>query len=400
MIARVGKECCGCAACANICPKNCIRMNLNNEGFLYPHIQEEDCVKCGMCEKVCPILAERLLVEKDKRQAWAVVNRDQKILMDSSSGGLFTALADTVIDAGGCVFGVAFTTDFSSTHHIMVEKSEILCLLRGSKYMQSDLEDCYSVIRKELRRGRWVLFTGTPCQAAALKGFLDKDYNKLICVDVICHGTPSSMLWQHYLKNLEERLGGKATAVSFRDKTYGWKKYSMNITVEGKGVYHCPMHKDAYMRLFLKNVCLRESCYHCRVKEKGFFSDITIGDLWGVEQILPETDSSRGVSLAIVHTEKGNVFFEQAGSRMDVIDVDYKKAVSHNPSLTNSVKRPPERDRFFYDLEKLSWSKLEKRYLEDRLSTRVRRKISASPVGAVKRIIFRERLRKKNNGKL
>jgi len=388
MITRVGKECCGCSACANICPKHCIRMAENDGGFLYPQIQEENCVNCGACEKVCPILKEAA-AEDNRRQAWAVVNRDQDVLIKSSSGGLFSALAGEMIARGGCVFGAAFTADFSRVHHIMAENPEDLCALRGSKYMQSDPENCYPAVREQLIQDRWVFFTGTPCQIAGLKGFLGRDHERLICADVICHGTPSSLLWRSYLKHIQEKLAGKATAVSFRDKTEGWKAFSMKIMAENGKIYRCSLGEDPYLRMFLKNVCLRESCYHCKVKEKGFFSDITMGDLWGAEQILPEIESEPGVSFALVHTEKGRLLFEQISRGMSVFPVDYERALPYNPVLTDSAKRPNERDSFFSDLDKLSWNKLERRYAKDRIDIVVRRIISTSLIGSLKRAIIR-----------
>ena len=390
MTDRVGKECCGCTACMHSCPKRCIRMAANDEGFLYPKIQTENCINCGACEKVCPILADKSPIVNDMKQACAVTLNDQDILINSSSGGLFTALADAVFNEGGCIFGAAFDADFSRVHHVKAENTEELCTLRGSKYMQSELNECYPEVRKELGLDRWVLFTGTPCQIAGLKCYLGREYNRLICVDVICHGAPSSIIWQHYLNSVEEKLGGRAVAVNFRDKKYGWKEYGLNITAEGKKTYYCPKKQNPYMRMFLKNVCLRESCYHCRAKGNGVYSDITMGDFWGVEQILPEKDSSRGVSLAIIHTQKGRELFEQARSSMQVIDVEYNRAVLHNPSLTNSAKRPTERDRFFSDLLKFSWNKMEKRYLGEKRSVVIRRKISSSPIGAIKRKVFRK----------
>ena len=388
MIARVGKECCGCSACANICPKHCIRMTENNEGFLYPQIQEENCVNCGACEKVCPIL-QAASAKDGRRQAWAVVNQDQGVLKDSSSGGLFSVLADEIIARGGCVFGAAFTADFSRVHHIMAETIEELSALRGSKYTQSDLENCYPAVREQLNQGRWVLFTGTPCQIAGLKGFLGRDHERLICADVICHGTPPSLLWQSYLKHILIKLGSRAIAVSFRDKTEGWKKFSMKITAENGKIYRCSLREDPYLIMFLKSVCLRESCYHCRVKKKGFFSDLTMGDLWGADQILPEIEYDLGVSLALVHTEKGRLLFEQICRSMSVFPVDFERAFPYNPVLVDSVRRPDERDHFFSDLDMLSWNKLERRYAKDRIYTVVRRMIATSPIGNLKRAIIK-----------
>ena len=387
MITRVGKECCGCSACANICPKHCIRMAENDEGFLYPQIQEENCVNCGACEKVCPVLQEAS-AEDSRRQAWAVVNRDQDVLIESSSGGLFSALADEMIARGGCVFGAAFTADFSRVHHIMAENPEDLCALRGSKYMQSDPENCFPAVREQLDQDRWVLFTGTPCQIAGLKGFLGRDHERLICADVICHGTPPSLLWRSYLTHIQKKLGGRTIAVNFRDKTDGWKKYAIKITAEDGKIYRCVLGEDPYLRMFLKNVCLRESCYHCHVKENGFFSDITMGDLWGVEQILPEIESEQGVSFTLVHTEKGRLLFEQIRRSMSVLPVDIERALPYNPVVTDSVRRPYERDAFFADLKTLSWKKLERRYAREKLSHIIRQKIATSVIGNMKRAIF------------
>ena len=390
MIDRVGKDCCGCAACMNICPQHCIEMAANEEGFLYPHVQTEKCVNCGRCMKACPILEKKSPVKDDKRNAWAVIHQDRNVLMASSSGGLFTALAAGVFERDGCVFGAGFTEDFSRIHHMMAETPEDLYALRGSKYLQSETGDCYCAVREQLNRNRWVLFSGTPCQIAGLKGYLGRDYDQLITVDVICHGTPSACVWQHYLKHIEEELGVKATEVSFRNKKYGWRKYGISIKSDGKEIYHCSAQNDPYLRIFIKNSCLRESCYHCMIKETGFFSDITMGDLWGVERISPKTDSTLGVSLCLIHTEKGEQLFEWVKKNMYVTQLDYNQAVLYNPSLVSSAGRPRERDSFFSDLNHLSWNRIEKRYAQDKLGTIMRRKISSSPIGAVLKAVLKK----------
>ena len=386
MIDRAGKECCGCAVCVNICPKHCIRMAQNEEGFFYPEIQVENCVNCGACEKVCPVLEGRYVANTDLKETWAVQNTDQGILMNSSSGGMFTALACVVFDMSGCVFGAAFSEDFKRLHHIMAETPEELHRLRGSKYLQSETEKCYLLAEEQLKQDRWVLFCGTPCQIAGLRGFLGRDFDRLIMVDVICHGTPSVLLWQAYLKHIEDKIGGRAVAVSFRDKKEGWKNFGIKITTEGEKVYYCPRQKDPYMKMFLKNICLRESCYHCKVKETGPVSDITIGDLWGAEKIIPEMDSTFGISLAVVHTEKGRQFFEKMKESMAVASVDYVQALSYNPVMVRSVKRPDERDSFFSVLHTSSWPILEKRYVKDKLSTVIKCRISKSVFGKMIRV--------------
>ena len=387
MIDRVGEDCCGCAACAQICPNHCIKMKANDEGFLYPFIQTEACINCGVCEKTCPILGERIAVTADRRQAWAAVNQDRQVLMASSSGGLFAALSNEIFKKGGCVFGAAFTADFRTVRHVMAESPADLHALQGSKYMQSEMGNCYLTVKEQLCRNRWVLFTGTPCQAASLRNYLGREYDKLLVVDLICHGTPSALLWRHYLEHMEDKLAGKITAVSFRDKAEGWKNFGMDITTGAKGKYHCSMKSDPYMQMFLKNFCLRESCYQCKVKSRGFFSDITMGDLWGADRMLPDLDCTMGVSLSLIHTEKGRLFFDEVKNGMRVTSVDYDKSVSYNPSLFTSVARPRERDFFYSDLQILKWSKMVNRYAKDKLITVLKKKIFFRVVRKYQRVI-------------
>lgn len=383
MIDKVGNLCCGCSACASVCPKKCIAMRENSEGFLYPVIDREKCVKCGLCEKICPVM--HTSHDNDLREAYGAITKDNDMLLRSSSGGIFTELAKSVLSDGGCVFGAAFSDGFHSVKHVVVESVEGLSSLRGSKYVQSDIGNTFHEAKEQLEKGRLVLFSGTPCQIAGLKNYLGKEYDNLLLVDIICHGTPSPALWTRYLTAVEIRMGGKASYVSFRHKEHGWRKFGMEMPFETGKRYFKELGEDPFLKMFLKNYCLRESCYNCRVKEADSVADITIGDFWGVEHVAPEIDNSMGVSLALVHTEKGKRYYESAARHMQTIQTDYDGAIVHNSAMHQSVTRPAERDIFFTDMSRLPWDKLVKKYTSVPLKTRVRQMLSRSMIGKIKR---------------
>ncbi len=383
MIDKVGNLCCGCSACTSICPKNSISMKENSEGFLYPVVDKEKCVKCGLCEKTCPVL--HTSHDTDLREAYGAITKDNNILLLSSSGGIFTGLATLVLADGGCIFGAAFSDDFHKIKHVMVESVDGLSALRGSKYVQSTIGETYHEAKEQLEKGRRVLFSGTPCQIAGLKNYLGKEYEKLLLVDIICHGTPSPALWDRYLTNVETKMGGNASYVSFRHKEHGWRKFGMELPVNSGKRYFKELGEDPYLIMFLRNYCLRESCYNCHVKETGSAADITIGDFWGVEHVAPKIDNSLGVSLALVHTEKGKRYYESAAQHMRTIQTDYDSAIAHNSAMNHSVARPTEREKFFADMNHMDWDKLVKKYTSVPFITRVRQILSRSMIGKIKR---------------
>lgn len=377
MIKTVGELCCGCGACSCICPKGCIRMGKNDEGFLYPTVQEDKCVHCGLCRKSCPVLRESRAAEGGEAdqipKAWGGTATDDRIVSLSSSGGIFTLLAEAVLKNNGIVYGAAFTDDNKSVEHIRVEDSEGVARLRGAKYLQSDTAGSYVKVKEDLLNGTTVLFSGTPCQIAGLKGYLGQDYDNLITVDIICHGVPSPLVWEEYLQHI---TGGKTVRkVSFRAKDNGWKNNNVKVEYEG-GVYQQTNTEDTYMKYFLKNYCLRESCYKCTVKEKGYLSDITIGDFWGVEKAAPQLDNDRGVSLVLLRTGKGERLIQQIWEQVDGQQVDYNSATVNNPCVYCSVARPAERDRFFDDLRSKSWTAVKKKYVGEKISERIKNILS------------------------
>ncbi len=333
-------QCVGCGACADACGVGCISMLGDAEGFAYPEIDKTKCVNCGACDKACPALNVGNEREKIPGTLLAV-NRDEAVVGASSSGGVFSALADKVISEGGIVFGAAFDSDFG-VHHIFAENSDELEKLRTSKYVQSNTGDIYSVVRRELKSGRKVLFSGTPCQVNAMRLFLGKEYENLLLVDFICHGVPSEKVWHKYLNAVSK--GSKVSSVSFRDKQDGWKNYSVKIKSEA-GEYKSLFSNDPYMRLFLSDNILRPSCYSCPAKGNNRLADITIADAWGMNENNPLDSNNRGLSLIFLRTPRGDAAINNISDTVKMCAADYNKAVANNPSAVKSVPVPPTRQK-------------------------------------------------------
>lgn len=300
-------QCCGCTACQMICPARCITMRPDAEGFLYPEIDPERCLRCHRCHAVCPI--QNPPVSGKKTQTWVGYARSDTIRSQSSSGGIFTLAAEAVLNRGGVVFGAAFDGSFG-VHHICVESEADLGKLRGSKYVQSDLEDTFVQVKGYLREGRWVLFTGTACQIGGLKAYLGMDYQNLLTIDILCHGVPSPKIWRLYLQAQQRRYGANITSIRLRDKQLGWRQYSIAMVFDNGQAYCVPSHQDPYMDLFLSNIDLRPSCHDCRFKAFPRASDMTIGDCWGIERHIPEMDDDRGTSVILVHTPRGQTLLQ------------------------------------------------------------------------------------------
>lgn len=358
------EECVGCNACAQICPKSCIAMREDHEGFLYPKVDESLCIDCSLCEKVCPVL-----VQSEEPTAepltYAAKNRDEDIRRDSSSGGLFTLLAQETIRQGGVVFGARFDQNWEVEHH-HVESIEELSLFRGSKYLQSRVGNSFSEARESLKSGRQVLFSGTPCQIAGLRLFLRKDYPNLLTVDFVCHGVPSPKVWRHYkdelLTSISHTKRSHFTDIRFRDKTEGWKRFSFAATIEmsdnSSVTLREPLNKNIFMRGFLRDLYLRPSCHACPTKSFKSGSDITIADFWGIQNVLPEFDDDKGASLVMVSSEKGREAYDAILSSQERVELTYASALAGNPSIVKSAKPHPNRDKFYIKLDRTPISKL------------------------------------------
>ncbi|MGI6382043.1 MAG: Coenzyme F420 hydrogenase/dehydrogenase, beta subunit C-terminal domain [Tissierellaceae bacterium] len=369
---KLNRDCMGCHGCMNICPENCISMEIDKEGFLYPKVDYELCIKCKKCINTCPIINKTIV--DNEPLAYACVNKNEEIRLDSSSGGVFTLVAEYVIDKGGIVFGACFNDKFELEHNYVKTKEE-LSKLRGSKYLQSRIGNSYNQAKDFLDIGKKVLFTGTPCQIAGLKSFLGrKIYNDLVTIDIICHGVPSPEVWRKYVEFREKEAKSSTQRIDFRQKNEGWKRYSVSFLFKNNAEYRQNFRNDLYMRSFLKDVCLRPSCYECEFKTLNRQSDITLADFWGIQNILPEMDDDKGTSLIFVNSDTGREIFNSILKGMKFKEVDINEAIKYNPSAIKSVKEHPNRKSFFYDLNNLQFDKLVKKHCTDKLGIRIKNK--------------------------
>ena len=300
---------------------------------------------------------------------------DNDIRMKSSSGAIFSLLVNEVLEKKGIVYGVAMNASCTEAEYIGITEKQDLEKLLGSKYLQAKIKNIFKNVRENLVLNKLVLFTGTGCQINGLKKFLQKDYKNLICVDIICHGVPSPVLWKEYVGYMENKMQGKMEKVNFRCKDQGWENFGMKEYGSSKEVY-ISKSKDPYMQMFLSDFCLRPSCYECKAKTLRL-SDLTIGDFWGIDTIAPEMNDSKGTSLVIVRTNQGEEIFNRliSKSSVKVMEVEYDDATKENPAEFRSVYRPKERETFFIDMKKMDFEELRKSYLSLPIKQRIKNAI-------------------------
>ena len=331
-------KCNGCTACKIGCPTNCISMKEDNLGFLYPHVDENKCIDCSFCERVCPELNQKSNIISFQKEVYAAFSKNDSLRKNSSSGGIFSLIATSVIMDKGIVFGAAFEEDFHSVKHILIYSIEDLHKIRGSKYAQSNLNNTFVEVKKNLDEGKKVLFSGTPCQIAGLNSFLQKRYDNLYLIDFVCHGVPAPSVWKEYIKYLEKKAKGKACYVTFRDKRNGWANYSLKVIFNNKKSYIKEYSDDMYMRGFLHDYYLRPSCYDCAHKGIDRISDITLGDLWGADKIIPEHNDDKGISLVIVSSSKGSDLLKGIKNNVCSVPIDISDVLLANSALIDSAK--------------------------------------------------------------
>lgn len=347
-------------------------MVADNEGFLQPVVDAAVCIQCGLCEKVCPVLHPS--EPRDPLAVYAAKAKDDALRMQSSSGGLFSLLAREVFKLGGIVYGAGWSVDLRVVHHAAENETE-LSDLRGSKYVQSDMGECYQQAKAHLDKGRTVLFSGTPCQIAGLRSFLQKNYSNLLCVDLICHAVPSPLVFARYKQDMEECYRSKITRISFRRKDCGWKRYSMAFTFANAMEYHQPLDQDPFLRGFLKDLYSRSSCHQCPVRELRSGADITLADYWNVHQRFPELDDDKGVSLVLVNTIVGEQTLSRLLPQIVVQKSDYADVRRWNPAVFRSASSKAKRAVFFRKLAKCQVSRQIEDVLKPTIYRRVRRMV-------------------------
>ncbi len=333
-------RCCGCNACVQSCPKQCITMHEDNEGFLYPHVNQEECIDCGMCEKVCNVLNQAN--PNVPYKVLAAQNRNLCKCKNSSSGGVFISIAEKIIREGGVVFGAKFNSKWE-VEHCYVENAEALTHLMRSKYVQSRIGNTYTEAEQFLKQGRKVLFVGTPCQIAGLKLYLRKEYTNLYTADIICHGVPSPGVWRDYLIESGYNLG--LVDINFRDKEgYSWKKYGVSFIYE-ESKKSSLAKENLFFNGFIQNILLRPSCYDCPAKSSKSNSDITLGDFWGIENVSKTSFSKEGVSMIILNTKHGLDIIDSEDLVLEETSIE--ESLKHNTSYSKSTSKPSRRESFF-----------------------------------------------------
>lgn len=359
-------QCCGCTACYNICPKNAIKMEYDEEGFLYPKINNDLCIDCGMCKSVCAF--QNGYEKHHVIKGYALKHKDINTRMKSRSGGAFAGIANYILSLDGIVYGAAYNKDYSVSHFRCSNNSD-LQKIQGVKYIQSELNDVFSCVKDDLKNEKYVLFSGTACQVAGLFAFLGNiDTSKLYTADLICHGVPNNMIWQEFLHWNERKYKGNLTDAMFRDKSYGWKPHFESVTIDGK------KHKTKrFCLIFYENDILRPSCYECKYASLDRVGDFTLGDFWGLKKQHKDFVDKTGCSLFLINTKKGEELFKKIEDNFILKDADVVKASYPNPNLRFPTPRPDNRDYFWSLYRKYDFDTVMKIYNRKLFASRVKK---------------------------
>ena len=358
------RDCCGCTACVSKCIKRCITMECDSEGFYYPVIDEEKCVNCGACIKVCQQKKYDNVTALNAIEYYAAFANDNNIRKTSSSGGVFQLIAEKTIDNKGVVYGVQMSDDCYACEYVRISEKNALHRIRGSKYIQAYTNDVYNMVKKDLENNTSVLFSGTPCICNGLHLFLGGKYEHLTILDCICHGVPSQKIWSMYLKREERIVGSKAINVSFRSKVISWSYFSLSTLFGNNHSTFQSFKCNPYMQLMLDNISLRPSCYSCSAKGNNRYADITLGDFWGIDDIIPKLNThGYGVSAVICNTKKGAQCFNDIKDRITFQIVRKEDITKYNSCLEESVIEPDQRHAFFYDIDTLDINEVIKKYV-------------------------------------
>ena len=342
------KDCCGCTACASVCPKNCIDMITDNEGFKYPVVNADLCIDCGLCEKICPVINHNINLKERPIDSLIVRHRDEEIVRTSSSGGCVTAFAQEIINQGGVVFGCAFDENFDVIHK-SAETTQGLSAFKGSKYVQSDLGDTYTNVKTQLENGKKVLFIGTPCQCSGLVSYLRKPYENLFTIDFVCHGVPSPLVWKKYREAMKKKYKAEIVYTNFREKTYGYHSATLTLKYANGKKSAENTKTDYLMKSFFDDICSRPSCYDCKFKTAKRHSDLTVFDCWNISRYEPQlSDDDKGLTAVFVQSEKGRHLLEKVKDSFICYSADTELLLKTDGYMAEkSVSEHSKRNEYF-----------------------------------------------------
>lgn len=348
-------KCSGCLACREICPVGAIDVIKDEEGFRYPKINEKKCIHCGKCYNLCAVKREKIEFEKEPLKVIGAKIKDEQERMTSRSGGIFIALANEILEQDGVVYGCKLGEDLE-VHHARASNKKEVNAFKGSKYVKSDLRDVYHEVKEDLKNHRKVLFSGTGCEVAGLKVALNgMDSENLYTCDLICHGTPSPLIYREYIKFMEEKEKYKMINIDFRDKSLGWGTHNETLRFQNKEIT-----TNYYTELFYSHYALRPSCYCCQFSNMDRISDITIGDFWGIDKEDINFYDEKGVSLVLLNSKKGENLWEKVNHQANWIEVQNDYYRQHN--LHSSSERPENRERFWEEYRKNGFEYIMKKY--------------------------------------
>ena len=365
-------KCVGCTACSSICPKGIIKMERNAEGFHYPYVETtSECVDCGLCEKVCPVLNNQAEDKFEQKGLIAQIT-DEQIRKESASGGMFSAIALSVLAEQGIVYGAAYNDNFEVCH-IGISRKEDLWKLRNSKYVQSNLIGVFQEVEQYLKAGKQVCFSGTPCQVEGLQCYLRQEYDNLLLIDVVCHGVSSPLVWEKYLEIIQKYAPRK---IYFRWKHYGYKYSTMSLFDEQDNeIYYAGVETDKMLRAYFTNNCARNTCYECVFKKRYRRSDFTIWDCFQPRLFNADFDDDQGTSGVLIHSMKAEKQLKKiiAANLIYYQYVDPDELVFGNNEMIGSVKKGECRDQFLEDAAKLSGADLFNKYFPDTFITKLKK---------------------------
>lgn len=378
------RDCCGCTACMNVCPQNCITMITDDLGFQYPQIDEKKCVHCNLCKTTCAFGKVIESKDNDFPRVYAAKNKSEDIHEKSSSGGMFIPLSDWILQNKGVVYGAGYSDDFMVTHKRAVNEEQRDEFV-GSKYVQSDMKQIFSDVENDLKLGKEVLFTGTACQVHGLLSYLNRkkcNTDKLYTIDIVCHGVPSPKMWREFLKEIQKI--GQLDKLTFTSKEIVNELKGLKCTFKDHSPLLTGFYWTSYGKMFLKNYILRDSCYNCPYTSPyKRYADITLGDYWGLDKVLPEFCHQKGISLLMVHTLKGEKMFQQIIDRIDYRETDVQDCLQ--PNLKEPSKLPKNRDAFLKRYCEKGYQKAYHMICPDAFGAklkRIKRRISGKIIGS------------------